>query len=138
MNRKKSLVQREEIHTDGAPPALGPYAQAVRFGSLLFLSGQTPLRPDGSLVEGDIAEQSRQVFANLKNVLEAAGSSLDHVLKATCFLQDLNDFAEFNEVYATVFTNNKPARSTVEVARLPLDANVEVELIAFIPEQTGN
>lgn len=131
-------MKREEIHTEGAPPALGPYAQAVRLGNLVFLSGQTPLLPDGTLVEGDIAAQTRQVFANLKNVLEAAGSSLDHVVKATCFLKDLNNFAAFNEVYATFFTNNKPARSTVEVARLPLDANVEVELIAWVPEQAGN
>lgn len=137
MPTNKSNLQREEIHTEGAPPALGPYAQAVRLGNLLFLSGQTPLRPDGTLVEGDIKVQTRQVFSNLQAVLEAGGSGLEHVLKATCFLQDLNNFAEFNEVYASIFTNHKPARSTVQVARLPLDAEVEVELIAWVPE-AGN
>lgn len=137
MPHDKSKLQREEIHTEGAPPALGPYAQAVRLGNLLFLSGQTPLRPDGTLVQGDIGVQTRQVFSNLQAVLEAGGSGLEHVLKATCFLQDLNNFAAFNEVYASIFTNHKPARSTVQVARLPLDAEVEVELIAWVPE-AGN
>lgn len=121
------------IHTDRAPAAIGPYSQAVRVGDLLFTSGSIPLRPDGTLVEGDIAAQAEQVMENLRQVLEAAGTSLAHVVKCTCFLADMNDFAAFNAVYARAFGDAKPARSTVEVARLPRDVAVEVECVAWVP-----
>ncbi len=124
---------RTHVRTDRAPAAIGPYAQAVQVGSLLFTSGQVALRPDGSFVDGDVRAQTEQVMANLRAVLEAAGTGFEHVVKATCFLRDMNDFAAFNEVYATSFPNDPPARSTVQVARLPKDAAVEVELIALVP-----
>ncbi len=119
------------IHTDKAPAAVGPYSQAVKTGDTLYCSGQIPLRPDGSLETGDIKAQTTQVLNNLKAVLEAGGSSLDKVVKCTCFLSDMNNFASFNEVYATFFTSNPPARSTFQVARLPRDVLVEVEAIAM-------
>lgn len=124
---------RTHVRTDRAPAAIGPYAQAVQVGSLLFTSGQVALRPDGSFVDGDVRAQTEQVMANLRAVLEAAGTGFEHVVKATCFLRDMNDFAAFNEVYARSFPNDPPARSTVQVARLPKDAAVEVELIALVP-----
>jgi len=124
---------RTHVRTDRAPAAIGPYAQAVQAGSLLFTSGQVALRPDGSFVDGDVRAQTEQVMANLRAVLEAAGTGFEHVVKATCFLRDMNDFAAFNEVYARSFPNDPPARSTVQVARLPKDAAVEVELIALVP-----
>lgn len=122
----------KEINTDQAPAAVGPYSQAVQIGNYVYTSGTIPLLPDGSMVEGGIKEQTRQIFANLKQVLAAADSSLANVVKTTCFLTDMNDFAEFNEVYAEQFPNFKPARSTVEVSRLPKDVRVEVELIAYV------
>ena len=118
------------VSTEQAPAAIGPYSQAVVFGNLIFTSGQIPLRPDGQLVEGDIAEQTHQVFANLKAVLAEAGSSLQQVIKVTVFLKDMNQFAIVNEIYASYFLEHKPARSTVEVARLPKDVFVEIEVIA--------
>lgn len=123
------------ISTDKAPAAIGPYNQAIQVGEFLFCSGQTPLRPDGTMVEGDVTEQAHQVFSNLKAVLEAAGTSLTHVVKTTVFLKDMNDFANMNAVYAEYFGDHKPARSTVEVARLPKDARVEIELIAYLGEK---
>jgi 2-iminobutanoate/2-iminopropanoate deaminase len=122
----------EIIATELAPAAIGPYAQAIKMGDLLFTSGQIPLGLDGQIVQGGIKEQSHQVFANLKAVLETAGSSFASVLKATVFIKDMNQFAELNEVYASYFGDHKPARSTVEVARLPRDVLVEIELIAAI------
>ncbi len=124
---------RQTIQTDRAPEAIGPYVQAVRMGDLVFTSGSIPLRPDGSLVEGDVRVQTEQVMANLAAVLEAAGTSLAHAVKTTCFLADMNDFAAFNEVYARWVGDAKPARSTVQVARLPKDARVEVECVAALP-----
>jgi 2-iminobutanoate/2-iminopropanoate deaminase len=121
------------IATPHAPAAIGPYSQAVRSGHLIFTSGSIALRPDGSLVEGGIVEQTEQVMQNLEAVLRAAGSSLAHAIKCTCFLADMNDFAPFNEVYGRHFPGAGPARSTVEVARLPRDVRVEVEVIAEIP-----
>lgn len=121
------------IQTDAAPAAIGPYVQAVRVGDLVFTSGSIPLRPDGSFVGGDVAVQTAQVMDNLRAVLEAAGTSFDHAVKTTCFLADMNDFAVFNEVYARYFGQAKPARSTVEVARLPKDVRVEVECVAQVP-----
>lgn len=120
------------VSTDKAPAAIGPYSQATKVGPLLFASGQIPLRPDGTLVEGDIVEQAHQVFANIKAVLDEAGGSLSNVVKATVFIKDMNDFGQLNEVYGQYFGDHKPARSTVEVARLPRDVKVEIEIIAHL------
>ena len=121
------------IATDRAPAAIGPYAQAVRVGDLVFTSGSIPLRPDGSMVEGDVTVQTGQVMENLQAVLAAAGTTLDHAVKCTCFLADMNDFAAMNEVYARYFGETPPARSTVQVARLPRDVRVEIECVAWVP-----
>lgn len=120
------------IATSNAPAAIGPYSQAIAFGNLLFTSGQIPLKPDGTLVEGGIKEQTHQVFQNLKAVLAEAGTDLTKVVKATVFVKDLGQFAELNEVYGEYFSDHKPARSTVEVARLPKDVLVEIELLAAL------
>ena len=124
---------RQTIQTDRAPAAIGPYVQAVRIGDLVFTSGSIPLNLDGSLVEGDVRVQTERAMANLAAVLEAAGTSLAYAVKTTCFLADMNDFAAFNEVYARWVGDAKPARSTVQVARLPKDALVEVECVAALP-----
>lgn len=123
---------RETISTDTAPAAIGPYAQAVRVGDLVFTSGQIPLRPDGTLLDGDIRAQTEQVLKNLQAVLEAGGSSLAGVVKCTCFLADMNDFTAMNEVYGGFFSSEPPARSAVEVARLPKDVRIEIEAIASV------
>ncbi|WP_040953034.1 RidA family protein [Gorillibacterium massiliense] len=125
-------MKPEIIATTQAPSAIGPYSQAVRFGNMLFTSGQIPLSADGTLVEGGIEAQTRQVLNNLKAVLAASGAGFTDVVKTTVFLKDMNHFAAFNEVYAEFFSEHKPARSTVEVARLPKDVFVEIELIAAI------
>ncbi len=122
------------VHTDRAPAAIGPYSQAVRAGSFLFTSGQIPLKPDGSLETGDVAAQTEQVLTNLKAVLEAGGAGLEHVVKCTCFLSDMNHFSAMNEVYARFFADEPPARSAVEVARLPRDVLVEIEAVALVSE----
>jgi 2-iminobutanoate/2-iminopropanoate deaminase len=123
---------RQVIFSNDAPKAIGPYSQAIRASGLLFLSGQTPLDPaTGVMVEGDIARQTERVMENLKNVLAAAGSSLDRAVKTTVFLKDLADFAAMNEVYGRYFPSDPPARTTVEAARLPRDARVEIDLIAL-------
>ncbi|MNH88555.1 Enamine/imine deaminase [compost metagenome] len=122
----------ELISTAGAPAAIGPYSQAVKFGNLLFTSGQIPLGLDGVVVQGGIQEQAHQVFVNLKAVLEEAGATFQDVIKATVFIKDMNQFAELNVIYASYFGEHKPARSTVEVARLPKDVLVEIELIVAI------
>ena len=121
------------VQTDRAPAAIGPYSQAIRIGDLVFTSGTLPMRRDGSMVEGDIAVQAEQVMENLRAVLAAAGTTFGHAVKCTCFLADMNDFAAFNEVYGRYFGEGAPARSTVEVARLPKDARVEVECVAWVP-----
>lgn len=118
------------IATNEAPAAIGPYSQAVQFGNVLFTSGQIPLGLDGQVVEGGIEEQTHQVFRNLEAVLAAAGAGFGDVIKATVFIKDMNQFATVNEIYASYFGDHKPARSTVEVARLPKDVLVEIELIA--------
>ena len=123
---------RKPIQTDEAPAAIGPYSQAVRIDNLLFTSGQIPLKPDGTMLEGDIWAQTEQVLKNLRAVLEAGGSSLPQVIKCTCFLADMNDFTAMNEVYGTFFSDNPPARSAVEVARLPRDVKIEIEAIASV------
>lgn len=121
------------ISTPGAPAAIGPYSQAVRSGSLLFVSGQIPLDPaTGQLVAGDITAQTEQVMKNLAAILEAAGSSLPRVLKTTVYLRDLMEFGRMNEVYGKFFGEKPPARATVQVARLPRDAAVEIDLIAEV------
>ena len=121
----------ESISTDQAPQAIGPYVQAVRAGGFIFLSGQIPLDPaTGALVQGDIAQQTERVLRNLEAVLAAAGSSLQAAVKATVYLCDLNDFGAMNAVYGRFFPKNPPARSTVEVSRLPRGARVEIDLVA--------
>jgi len=123
---------RQVIATDTAPKAIGPYSQAIRSGGLLFLAGQIALDPGTmQLVEGDIGKQTERVLENIKAVLAAAGSSLDRVVKTTVFLKDMNEFAAMNEAYGRYFPQNPPARSTVEAARLPRDARVEIEVIAL-------
>jgi 2-iminobutanoate/2-iminopropanoate deaminase len=124
-------MARSVVATNEAPQAIGPYSQAIAIDNLVFCSGQIPLRPDGTVLEGDIAAQARQVLTNLRAVLEAAGSSLDQVLKTTVFLADMNEFAAMNAVYSEFFTGEPPARSTVQVARLPRDVRVEIEAIAL-------
>jgi len=122
---------KQAVASPDAPKAIGPYSQAVRAGQLLFLSGQVPLDPaTGQIIDGDIAAQTRRVFENLAAVLEAGGRSFADVVRTTVFLADMNDFAAVNEVYGTYFTEPYPARATVQVARLPKDARVEIDLIA--------
>lgn len=124
---------REVIATDQAPRAIGPYSQAIRAGSLLFCSGQIPIDPaTGEFVSGGVAEQTEQVMRNLSAVLQAGQSSLKQVVKTTVFLADMDDFTAMNEVYGRFFGENPPARATVQAARLPRDAKVEIEAIAFI------
>jgi 2-iminobutanoate/2-iminopropanoate deaminase len=126
---------RERIQTDNAPAAIGPYSQAIKAGGFVFLSGQIPTNPQtGEFVAGGIAEQTEQVFKNLKAVLEAAGSSLDQVVKTTVFLADMKEFSEMNEVYAKFFSGPPPARATVAAAGLPRGARVEIEVVALVGE----
>jgi 2-iminobutanoate/2-iminopropanoate deaminase len=121
---------REIISTESAPAAIGPYSQAVRYDNLLFISGQIPLDPEsGEIVEGNIEVQTRKVLDNLKAILEAGGMELQHVLKCTCFLKDMEDFPAFNSVYSEYFSHILPARETVEVSRLPKDVLVEISAI---------
>jgi 2-iminobutanoate/2-iminopropanoate deaminase len=123
----------EIISTDKAPAALGPYSQAIKLDSLLFCSGQIPINPATGAIEAvTIEEQTRQVISNLENVLKAAGLTLSNVVKTTVFIKDMNDFASLNSVYAEMFGETKPARSCVEVARLPKDVKVEIEAIAAL------
>ena len=122
----------EKVYTDKAPEALGPYTQAIKTGGFVFTSGQIAINPEtGAIVEGGIAEQAEQVCKNLCEVLAAAGTSIEKAVKTTCFLADINDFAEFNTVYAKYFTG-KPARSCVAVSALPKGALVEVEVLAVV------
>jgi 2-iminobutanoate/2-iminopropanoate deaminase len=123
----------EIVVSDNAPAAIGPYSQAVKTGNMLFTSGQIPINPEtGELVSGSVEEQARQVLKNLKSVLNAAGTGLENVVKTTVFIKDMNDFATVNKVYNEYFKAPYPARSCVEVARLPKDASVEIEAIAII------
>jgi 2-iminobutanoate/2-iminopropanoate deaminase len=122
---------KQAVSSPDAPKAIGPYSQAVRVGQLLFVSGQVPLDPaTGEIVIGDIAAQTRRVFENLGAVLKAGGRSFNDVVRTTVFLADMNDFAEVNKVYGTYFSEPYPARATVQVARLPKDARVEIDVIA--------
>jgi 2-iminobutanoate/2-iminopropanoate deaminase len=123
---------KESVQTDNAPKAIGPYQQAIKANGFIYTAGQIPIDPKtGNLVEGDISAQTRQVLENLKAVLEAGGSALDRVVKATVFLKNMADFAAMNEVYAEYFASAKPARSTVAVAELPRGALVEIDLVAL-------
>lgn len=122
---------KDIIATDRAPAAIGPYSQGVRAGNLVFASGQIPIDPaTGQFVAGGIAEQTEQVLRNLSAVFEAAGLSLNHIIKTTVYLADMDDFTAMNEVYGTFFAEQPPARATVQAARLPRDARVEIEAIA--------
>lgn len=126
-------MKKKVIQTDKAPKAIGPYSQAIRTDSMVYTAGQIGLDPaTGDLVAGGVEEQTRQVINNLRSVLEAAGSSLDHVVKTIVFLKDMNDFPKMNSIYAEYFGANPPARSTVAVAGLPKDGLVEIEAIALI------
>jgi len=121
------------ISTDNAPAAIGPYAQAVRYGDLLFVSGQIAIDPEsGQIVESDIEVQTKQVLENLQAIIKEAGMTLQNVLKCSCFLKDMEDFAEFNAVYNSYLAESLPARETVEVARLPKDVRVEVSAICGV------
>ncbi len=122
---------KELIVPAGGPPPVGPYSPAVKAGGWVFVSGQIPILGNGELVQGPIRDQVRQVLENLKTLLEAAGTSLDKVVKASVFLRDLGDFGEMNEIYDEYFGASKPARSTVQVARLPKDVDVEIDVIAL-------
>ncbi|HCJ58242.1 2-iminobutanoate/2-iminopropanoate deaminase [bioreactor metagenome] len=125
---------KEVISTTNAPGAIGPYSQGIKFGNLMFVSGQTPLNPATmKIAEGDVQCQAKQCLENIKGILESAGTNLDNVLKTTVFIKDMNSFSKINEIYAQYFTKNQPARSCVEVARLPMDVLVEIEVIAYIP-----
>lgn len=128
-------MARETIQTEKAPKAIGPYAQAVKVdcGKMIFCSGQIPLDPKtGEMIEGDIAAQTRQVMENLREVLAAGGATFENVVRCNIFLADMNDFGIVNEVYGEYFPENPPSRATVEVARLPKDARVEIDCIAVI------
>lgn len=126
-------MSKQAISTPSAPAAIGPYSQAVRSGNLVFLSGQIPLDPaTGKIVEGEVAVQTARVLQNLSAILDAAGSSMAQVLKTTVYLKDMADFGVMNEVYARFFTDIPPARATVEVARLPRNVSVEIDLIAEV------
>ena len=120
------------VSTKNAPEAIGPYSQAIEAHPFLFTSGQIPLTPGGELVSGDIAQQTKQVFENLKGILAARDLTLDDVVKVTVFMKDLNEFVAMNEVYAQYFGEHRPARSTVEVAKLPKDVKIEVECVALL------
>ena len=125
-------MKKKVIQTDKAPKAIGPYSQAIQARNFLFLSGQLPLDPvSGEIVKGDIREQARRVLENLKGVLESRHLGMDDVVKVTIFLKDMGNFSQVNEAYATYFPSSPPARSTVEVARLARDVDVEIEAIAI-------
>lgn len=125
-------MSKEIISTTNAPGAIGPYSQGVKAGNLVYTSGQIPLNPADGTMSSSIETQTKQSLENCKAILEAAGTSLDNVLKTTVFLTDINDFVKMNEVYATYFSFNAPARSAVQVAKLPKDAKIEIEMIATI------
>ena len=126
-------MKKEIINTTKAPAALGPYSQAIKAGNIIYVSGQIPLIPETmEIISDDVQEQTKQSLENVKAVLEAAGATLNDVVKASVFIKDMNDFAKINEIYATYFTENKPARACVEVARLPKDVKVEIEVIAVV------
>ena len=124
---------RQAVSTPSAPKAIGPYSQAVRAGSLLFVSGQVPIDPaTGNIITGDIAAQTHRIFQNIGEILKAGGASFDHVVRTTVFLADMNDFAAMNDAYGTFFSSPFPARATVQVSRLPKEARIEIDVIASV------
>ena len=123
---------KEIINTNKAPKPVGPYSQAVKIGNFIFLSEQIPYTPEGKLAGDTIQEQTRQSLENLKAVLEAAGASFENVVKVTVFLKDMDEFGEMNKIYSEYFKNNPPARAAVQVARLPKDVKIEIEMIAYV------
>jgi 2-iminobutanoate/2-iminopropanoate deaminase len=126
-------MMRDAVRTPSAPAAIGPYSQAVKAGGFVFVSGQIPLDPStGQMVPGDIATQTHRVITNLREILTAAGSSLDKVVRSTVYLADMGDFAAMNEVYGSYFSSPAPSRSTIQAARLPKDARVEIDVIASL------
>ena len=126
---------REQVQTKNAPAAIGPYSQAIKANGFVYVSGQIAINPEtGEFLAGGVAEQTERVLRNLSAVLEAAGSSLDQVVKTTVFLADMKEFTAMNEVYATFFTGPPPARATVAAAGLPRDARVEIEAVALVSE----
>lgn len=132
-NRKASLRMKEIVSTDKAPGAIGPYSQAVKAGGMVYCSGQIPIDPaTGEFVSDDVSEQTEQVLKNLGEVLAAAGVGFENVVKTTIFLASMDDFALVNQVYGKYFSDNKPARATVQAARLPRDAKVEIDCIAVL------
>jgi len=135
-NQVRSFMTKEIITAKDAPKAIGPYSAGVRIGNLIFSAGQLGIDPlTGEFVSDEVVEQTRQALKNLKAILEAGGSALENVVKTTVFLRDMNDFAAMNAVYAEFFTDNFPARSAVQVARLPKDAAVEIEAVAMVSSQ---
>lgn len=126
------MADRRALSAAGGAPAIGPYSPALAVGSMVFLSGQIPLRADGTLVDGGIRDQAVQVLENMHALLAAAGAGFGHVVKTTIYLADMSDFAAVNEVYSTYFTQPFPARATVQVARLPRDVRVEIDAIAVL------
>jgi 2-iminobutanoate/2-iminopropanoate deaminase len=129
-------MKKKVIQTEKAPKAIGPYSQAVQAGEMIFLSGQIPLDPaTGELVKGDIRDQTRQVLENTKAILESQGLGIENVVKVTLFLKDMEKFSQVNEIYASYFSSFPPARSTVEVSRLPRDVEIEMEAIALTGEE---
>lgn len=124
-------MKKNRIHTENAPAAIGPYSQAIDLGSMVFTSGQIPVDPATGLIPADVKAQAEQSLKNVKAILEAAGTSMEKVVKTTVFISDMNTFADINEVYATFFTEPYPARSCVQAARLPKDVMVEIEAIAL-------
>ena len=128
-------MKKKVIQTEKAPKAIGPYSQAIQAGSFLFISGQVPIDPStGEAVGGDIRQQARQVLENIKHILGSQGMTMQQVVKTTIFLKDMGNFSSVNEVYATYFPNEPPARSTIEVAKLPRNVDIEIEAIAIAPE----
>jgi 2-iminobutanoate/2-iminopropanoate deaminase len=124
-------MEIEPIHTDGAPPAIGPYSQAVKARGFVYTSGQIALDPEGNFVDGSFADQAHRVFKNLEAILRAGGSSFSRVLKATVYLVDLGNFKELNDIYASYFGDHKPARTTVQVSALPKGSALEIDLVAL-------
>ncbi|SDI11928.1 endoribonuclease L-PSP [Alteribacillus persepolensis] len=122
----------KEVYTKNAPQAIGPYSQGIIVNNMFYSSGQIPLTPDGEVVEGGIEEQTHQVFQNVKAVLQEAGASLETVVKTTVFIKDMQDFPVINDVYGQYFSDHQPARSCVEVARLPKDVLIEIEVTALV------
>ncbi len=127
-------MSAKKLHTDAAPSAIGPYSQAMVINGMVYTSGQLPLTTEGQFAGDDIETQTHQIMKNIQAILNAAGSSLDHVVKTMCFIADMNEFATFNKIYEQYFNQSMPARSCVEVARLPKDARIEIEVIAFVSE----